>query len=146
MYTQFCERYRNFKKKNNLCMHKEHKAGEEMEVDWAGSTITYVDPITGKKHKAHIFVSVLPASNYPFAYAYGDERLPNWIDSHVRAFEYYGGVSKITISDNTKTAVITPDLVDPVLNRSYHEMARHYGTTLIPARPYEPPPVCWTLR
>ena len=137
MYTQFCERYRNFKKKNNLSMHKEHKAGEEMEVDWAGSKITYIDPLTGNIHQAHIFVSVLPASNYPFAHAYEDERLPNWIDAHVRAFEYYGGVSKVTISDNTKTAVITPDLVDPVLNRSYHEMARHYGTTLIPARPYK---------
>ena len=138
MYTQFCDRYRKFKKQNNLSMHKEHKAGEEAEVDWAGTTMSYIDPITGEEKAAHIFVSVLPASNYPFAYAYGDEQLPSWIDAHVRAFEYYGGVPKITISDNTKTAVLTPDLVDPVLNRSYHEMARHYGTTLLPARAYKP--------
>ena len=95
-------------------MHNEHKAGEEIEVDWAGSTITYIDPLTGNIHQAHIFVSVLPASNYPFAHAYGDERLPNWIDAHVRAFEYYGGVSKITISDNPKTADIRSSCCDSV--------------------------------
>jgi transposase len=138
MYTQFCDRYRKFKKQNNLSMHKEHKAGEEIEVDWAGSTMSYIDPSTGEEQTAYIFVSVLPASSYPFAYAYGDVKLPSWIDAHVRAFEYYGGVPKITISDNPKTAVTTPDLVDPVLNKSYHEMARHYGTTLIPARVYKP--------
>lgn len=138
MYTQFCDRYRKFKRQNNLSMHKEHKAGEEIEVDWAGSTMSYIDPATGEERTAYIFVSVLPASSYPFAYAYGDVKQPNWVDAHVRAFEYYGGVPKITISDNPKTAVITPDLVDPVLNKSYHEMARHYGTTLIPARAYKP--------
>jgi transposase len=138
MYTQFCERYRKFKKRNNLSMHKEHKAGEEVEVDWAGSTMSYIDPVTGEERKAYIFVSVLPASNYPFAYAYGDMKMPSWIDAHVRAFEYYGGVPRITISDNTKTAVVTPDLVDPVLNKSYHEMASHYRTTLVPARAGKP--------
>jgi len=138
MYTQFCERYRNFKKTNQISMHIEHKAGEEMQVDWAGSTIPYIEPSSGQKKEAYIFVSVLPASSYPFVYAYGDMKLPNWIDAHVRAFEYYGGVPRITIPDNTKTAVKMPDLVDPQLNKSYTEMAAHYGTTLVPARPGKP--------
>ena len=138
MYTQFCERYRNFKKKNQISMHIEHKAGEEMQVDWAGSTIPYTEPSTGEEKQAYIFVSVLPASAYPFAYAYGDMKLPNWIDAHVRSFEHFGGVPRVTIPDNTKTAVKTPDLVDPQLNTSYTEMARHYGTTLVPARAGKP--------
>lgn len=138
MYTQFCERYRKFKKVNQLEMHIEHKAGEEMQVDWAGTTLSYVDRGTGESHPAYIFVSVLPASNYPFAYAYGDTKLPNWIDAHVKAFEYFGGVPKVTIPDNTKTAVITPDLVDPLLNKTYHEMAQFYRTTLVPARSLKP--------
>lgn len=138
MYTQFCDRYRNFKKNNQISMHKEHKAGEEMEVDWAGDTMSYVDRETGEIKPAFIFVAVLPASAYPFAYAFEDMKIPNWIDAHVRAYEYFGGVSKVTIPDNTKTAVIKPDLVDPVLNKSYNEMATHYRTTIIPARARKP--------
>lgn len=138
MYTQFCDRYRKFKKTNQLTMHIEHKAGEEMQVDWAGKTMAYVQQDTGEIKPAYLFVAVLPASSYPFVYAYCDMKLPNWIDAHVRAYEYFGGVPKVTIPDNTKTAVITPDLVDPILNKSYNEMARHYRTTLVPARPYRP--------
>jgi transposase len=138
MYTQFCERYKNFKKDNKLSMHKEHKAGEEMEVDWAGNTLSYVDTSTGEIKTAYIFVAVLPASAYPFVYAYPDTKLESWIDAHVRTYEYFGGVPRITIPDNTKTAVVKADFVDPVLNKSYNEMARHYRTTIIPARPGKP--------
>lgn len=138
MYTQFCERYKRFKKTNQISLRIEHKAGEEMQVDWAGSTIPYFDSALGEERKAYIFVAVLPASSYPFAYAYKDMTQPNWLDAHVRAFEYYGGVPKVTIPDNTKTAVKKADLVDPQLNPGYAEMARHYGTTLIPARAGKP--------
>ncbi|OCZ54239.1 IS21 family transposase [Dehalobacter sp. TeCB1] len=138
MYTQFCERYRKFRKANQLTMHIEHKAGEEMQVDWAGQTMSYVEPETGEIMTAYLFVAVLPASAYPFVYAYGDMRLPNWIDAHVKAYEYFGGVPRVTIPDNTKTAVTTADRIDPILNKSYNEMARFYNTTLIPARPGKP--------
>lgn len=138
MYTQFCERYRKFKKDNQLTIHKEHKAGEEVETDWAGDTMSYVDVDSGEIIPVYIFVAVLPASSYPFAYAYENMKTPNWIDAHVRTYTYFGGVPRITIPDNTKTAVIKSDLVDPVLNRSYYEMARHYGTTIIPARAGKP--------
>lgn len=138
MYTQFCERYNNFKKDNDITMHKEHKAGEEVEVDWAGDTMSFVDTETGEIKDTYIFVAVLPASAYPFAYAYADMKTANWIDAHVRAYEYFGGVPRITIPDNTKTAVAKSDLVDPILNKSYNEMARHYRTTLVPARARKP--------
>lgn len=109
-----------------------------MEVDWAGQTISYVDQESGEIKSAYLFVAVLPASSYPFAYAYEDTQTANWIDAHVRAYEYFGGVPKVTIPDNTKTAVVKSDLVEPILNRSYQEMARHYRTTIIPARPRKP--------
>lgn len=83
-------------------------------------------------------MAVLPASAYPFVYAFANTKLPNWIDAHVKAYEYFGGVPKVTVPDNTKTAVKKPDLIDPVLNKAYYEMARHYGTTLIPARVGKP--------
>jgi hypothetical protein len=107
-------------------------------VDWAGQTVPYTEPVSGKEKSAYVFVAVLPASAYPFVYVYGDTKLPNWIDGHVRAYEYFGGIPNVTVPDNTKTAVTTPDLFDPVLNRAYNEMARHYGTTIIPARGYRP--------
>lgn len=138
MYTQFCDRYRNFKKDNQISMHKEHKAGEEMEVDWAGNTMSYVDRTTGEIKPAYIFVAVLPASDYPFACAFEDEKISTWLEAHVMTFEYFGGVPKITIPDNTKTAVIKADLVDPLLNKSYTELAVHYHTTIIPARAGKP--------
>lgn len=135
MYTQFCERYRNFKIANKLEMHKEHKAGEEMEVDWAGTTMSYFDISSGQTKKAYIFVSVLPASNYPFIYAYKNMKSESWLDAHERAFKHYGGTPRILIPDNTKTAVLKADIYDPVLTKSYYEMASHYGVTIVPARP-----------
>jgi len=138
MYTQFCERYRKFKKGNKISLHKEHKGGKEMEVDWAGDTLTYTDIHTGESKQAYLFVAVLPASSYPFVYAYGNTKNPSWIDGHVRAYEYFGGVPEFTIPDNTKTAVIKAHRADPLLNKSYQEMARHYHTTIIPARPGKP--------
>ena len=134
MYTQFCKRYRDFKKACRLTMHIEHKAGEEAQVDWAGQKVPYIDVVTGEVLNAYVFVAVLPASAYPFVYAYDNRKLSNWIDAHIRAFEYFGGVPKVIIPDNTKTAVITPDVTEPVLNRSYSDMANHYGTAIVPAR------------
>ena len=138
MYTQFCERYRNFKKSNDITLHIEHKGGETMQVDWAGQTVPYTNAESNQVKLAYIFVAVLPASAYPFVYAFANTKLPNWIDAHVKAYEYFGGVPKVTVPDNTKTAVKKPDLIDPVLNKAYYEMARHYGTTLIPARVGKP--------
>lgn len=138
MYTRFCKLYQNFKEDNKISMHKEHKAGEEVEVDWAGSQMAYADPFTGEVKPAYIFVAVLPASAYPFVHAYPDMKTASWIDAHVRAYEYFGGVPRVTIPDNCKTAVTKADRVDPVLNKTYNEMANHYGTILMPARPARP--------
>jgi transposase len=137
MYTQFCSRYRDFKKANRLTMHIEHKAGEEMQVDWAGYQVPYINHLSGEKSSAYVFVAVLPASAYPFVYAYDDRKLANWIDAHIKAFEYFQGVARILIPDNTKTAVITPDVSEPVLNKSYNDMANHYGIAIVPARRYK---------
>lgn len=138
MYTQFCERYRQFKKLNQISMHKEHKAGEEMEVDWAGTTMAYMDRESECTKQAYLFVAVLPASRYPFVYAYPNMKLASWIDAHVRAFRYFGGVPKIIIPDNTKTATTKSDSYDPILNQTYSEMARHYHAAVVPARALRP--------
>ena len=138
MYTQFCERYKVLKKANDLVMHKEHKAGNEVETDWAGSTISYVDMGKGEAREAYIFVAVLPASAYPFAFAYSDMKAYSWIDAHQRAYTYFGGVARFTICDNTRTAVTKTDIYDLVLNKSFYDMAKHFNTIIMPARSYRP--------
>ena len=85
-----------------------------MQVDWAGQTVPYTNAESNQVKLAYIFVAVLPASAYPFVYAFANTKLPNWIDAHVKAYEYFGGVPKVTVPDNTKTAVKKPDLIDPV--------------------------------
>ncbi|MHB1334879.1 MAG: IS21 family transposase [Candidatus Humimicrobiaceae bacterium] len=138
MYTQFCERYRNFKKACKLTMHIEHKAGQEMQIDWAGQVLKYVDTLAGEIKSTNIFVAVLPASAYPFVYAYSDKKLANYIDAHIRAFEYFGGVPRVLIPDNEKTAVTYPNNTDPILNRSYQDMANHYHAAIVPTRSAKP--------
>ncbi len=84
MYTQFCERYRKFKIDNRITLHKEHKAGEEVEVDWTGSNMSYTNRLTSEIKQTFIFVAVLPASSYPFVYAYPNQQISSWIDDHIR--------------------------------------------------------------
>ena len=138
MYSQFCEKIRIALKENELVYHKHHKAGEDCEVDWAGTTIPYYDAKARAWKDALLFVGVLPASAYPYVRAYPDQRTPSWIDGHVRMFRFFCGTPKILTPDCTKTAVTTPDLFDPVITKTYQEMASHYDITIVPARPRKP--------
>ena len=133
MYTQFCQRYRNFRKQNDVYMRKQYKAGERLEVDWAGMTLEY-----GDGQKAYFFVAVLPASACLYVEPFRDMESQSWISAHVNAFTYFGGVPRILTPDNCKTAVQKATYYDPVINRTYGEMARHYNMAVIPARPREP--------
>jgi transposase len=137
MFTQFCERYRIFRKSNDVYMRKVYKAGERAMVDWAGETMKYTDA-AGEEHKVYLFVATLPASSYLYAEPFRDMGQQAWIDAHIHAFEYFGGAPRIIVPDNTKTAIIKTDLYDPVGNRTYAEMARHYGAAIVPARVRKP--------
>src|SRR6202034_3326944 len=108
-------------------------------VDYAGDGVpVVVDRLTGEIMTAQIFVAVLGASSFTFAHAGWTQALPDWIDAHVRALEAIGGVPHLLVPDNTKTAVIKACLYDPQVNRTYAEMAAHYDTAILPARPRRP--------
>src|SRR5207249_3451889 len=107
-------------------------------VDYAGATIPIHDPKSGEVQPAAVFVAVLGASNYTFAEATLGQELRDWIGSHIRAFEFFGGVAQIVVPDNLKTGVTKPCFYEPDLNPTYQEMAAHYDTAIIPARPYRP--------
>ena len=135
-YTQFCEHYRAWLAKRGLTMRQEHKAGEKLFVDYSGKKPHLVDPTTGEVIEVELFVAVLGASNYTFAEATLTQRGPDFIASHVRAFNFLGGVTAALVPDQLKSGVVVPCRYEPGIHRTYEEMARYYGTTVLPARPY----------
>ena len=137
-YSRFCELYQQWRQQLDVVLRQEHKAGEKLFVDYAGDTTPIYDPQGGPEREASIFVAVLGASNYTYAEATASQELENWIGSHIRAFEFFQGVPKLVIPDNTRTGVTRACRYEPDLNRTYHELAMHYGVGVLPARPYKP--------
>jgi transposase len=137
-YSRFCELYRRWSRNQDVVLRHDHKAGEKMFVDWAGPTVAIHDHKTGDMAPASLFVAVLGASTYTFAHAALGQHLANWIDCHIRAFDYFHGVPRLIVPDNPRTGVDRACRYEPDLNRTYHEMSAHYGTAVMPARPYKP--------
>lgn len=136
--TQFYEHYSRWRKKLNVSLRQNHKAGEKIFVDYAGQTLTICNSKNNKTREAQIFVAVLGSSNYTYAEATWTQGLPDWIMSHVRAFEFYGGVSEIVVPDNLRSGVSKSCRYEPDINPSYHEMAVHYSVVIIPTRVRKP--------
>ena len=137
-YSQFCHLYRQWAAKIDPVMRQEHRAGEKMFVDYTGQTVPVYDLHTNQMREAQIFVAVLGASNYTYAEATWSQSLPDWIGSHSRAFAFFGGVPKVVVPDNLKSAVSKASFYDPDINPTYLDMAEHYGTAVIPARVRKP--------
>jgi transposase len=136
-YSQFCARYREWRRKIDMPMRQNHIAGEKMFVDFSGETIPIVDLETGEIHQAELFVAVLGASSYTYVEACRSQDLSSWIQAHCNAFEFIKGVPKVIVPDNLKSGVKDPDYYEPDANPTYLEMAEHYDTAIIPARPYK---------
>jgi transposase len=137
-YSWFCERYRTWKTCISPTMRQTHVAGEKLFVDWAGDTIAVVDPATGVEHRAHIFVAALGASNYTYAEARWTETLPDWVGAHVNALAAIGGVPKALVPDNLKAGITKPSRYEPGINRTYQDLADHYGCVVLPTRIVKP--------
>ena len=138
-YAQFCKRYQLWRQGNKLSMRRHYRAGEVMFVDYAGMKVGIYDRGTGELlFEAPIFVATLGASNRIYAEATEDATLVHWIGSHVRAFEYIGGVTEHVTPDNPKTGVKEACFYDPELNPTYRELGEHYKVAILPARPRKP--------
>nr|WP_302168318.1 IS21 family transposase [uncultured Schaedlerella sp.] len=135
MYSQFCYHIQQDEQKHRATMHISRKPGEQVEVDWAGDPATVIDPDTGEILKAYVFVGVMTYSQYAYVEAFLDMRQKSWISAHIHMYEYFGGIAKILVPDNCKTAVVhNGGFRDQQINETYQEMAEHYGTAIIPAR------------
>ncbi len=137
-YATFCDRYREWLGRRGLVMRQVHVAGDKAFVDYSGKRAQIVDVTTGEVVDVELFVAVLGASNFTYAEATYTQRGPDWIASHVRALEYFGGVPAALVPDQLKSGVTRACLYEPGVQRTYDELAQHYGTTVLPARPGRP--------
>ena len=137
-YSRFCELYSRWEGKLSPLMRQRHPAGERLCVDYAGATMDVACPQSGEVRTAQLFIATLGASNYTYVEASWTQTLPDWISSHVRAFDFFGGVSAQVVPDNLKAGVTKACFYDPAINRTYGDMARHYDTAIVPARPRKP--------
>ena len=137
--TMFFDKYHDYVQKNNLTMHLNHKPGERLQVDWAGTTMTVQSPDTGEKHKAFLFVATLPFSMYTYVEAFLSMNQKSWLTAHVNAFRFFDGVPKLIVPDNLKTGVVSNRKnSDPVINKAYLELADYYDVVIMPARVRKP--------
>jgi transposase len=137
-YSRWCELYRAWEGRLSPTMRQVHPAGERMFVDYAGQTIELIDGRSGEIRQAQIFVAVMGASSYTYAEASWTQTLPDWIGSHVRALAFMGGVPAQLVPDNPKVGVDRANWYEPGLNRTYLDLATHYQTAILPARPRKP--------
>jgi transposase len=138
-YSQYCKLYQDYVDKNRLTMHIQHKPGDKLMVDWAGTTLPLYDRLTGESCKAYLFVATLPFSMYCYAQACLTMKEEDWINAHILMYEYFGGVARILTPDNLKVGIISNKKhEDPIVNRAYQELAEYYKTALLPARVLAP--------
>ena len=133
-YSQFADLYRQYVATLRRSMRQVHRAGEKLFVDYAGQSVGY-----GRDgDRAQIFVATLGASNYTFACATAHQRLVDWTGALVRALEYIDGVPALIVPDNAKALITDPDRYEPRASATIQDLSRHYGTAILPARPYRP--------
>jgi transposase len=137
-YSQFCELYRQWRKKLDCSMRQEHRAGEKFFVDYSGQTVPIVDTSTGEIRAAQLFVGVMGSSNQTYAEATWSQSLADWTGSHARAFAFLGAVPLCIVPDNLLSAVSKTCRYEPDVNPTYAELADHYGTAIVPARVRHP--------
>lgn len=137
-YSHICRCYREWKKSRRLSIRQEHRAGEKLFIDFCGPTVPIVNPDTGETRRVAIFVAVMVASNYTYVEAWDGQDMMSWLNANSRCLTFQGRVPKLLIPDNLKSAVKNADRYETVINDSDQALTEHYGTVIIPARPYKP--------
>lgn len=138
--SQFCEHFQRWSKRVNIqpVMHMEHKAGDKLFVDYAGQTLQIIDQNSGEIIEIQFFVAILGASQLTYAEASMSQKKEDFIASVENALHFFGGVPRVIMPDNLKSAVTRSDRYEPTVNETFLAFAEHYDTTVIPARAYKP--------
>ncbi len=137
-YSQFCYHFQTWEESQELSMHMEHKAGDKLFVDFAGKKLAITDRETGMSQPVEVFIAILGASNLTYVEAAMTQQKYDFITVNVNTLHYLGGVPRAMVPDCLKSGVTKGDKYEPEINPEYLDFARHYGTTILPARPYKP--------
>jgi transposase len=137
-YSRYCVLYRRWLKQQDPVLRQQHNPGEKVWVDWAGDTVPVYKRLGEEDFRAQIFVAVLGASSYTYAEATRDQRLPNWLGAHTRAFAFFGGSPRLIVPDNLRAGVSKACRYDPDVNPLYQEWCAYHQVGVLPARPYKP--------
>jgi len=138
-YSQFCDLYRQWAKVVDVVMRQEHRAGEKLFSDFAGSKLYVTSPKTGEMTEVHLFVCALGASGMTYAEAFWSENTEAWCLGHAHAFEdYYRGVNEVIVPDNPRSIVNKPCKYEPDIHPDFQHMASHFHAAVIPARVRRP--------
>jgi len=133
-YSQFCTRYRQWRKTQDVVLRFAHTPGDKLFVDYAGLTMPVIEPMTGEERRAQIFVAALGHSGYTYTEATWTQSAADWLSSHVRAFEFMSGVPAAVVPDNLKSGVSRAHRYEPDINPAYQDLALHDGVSVLPAR------------
>lgn len=137
-YTQFCYHLSQHQLAQKPSMVLAHQPGEKLFVDFAGKKLEYIDPDTGEIIQCQVFVACMPYSDYSFAMAVRTQGIEDFLHALARCLSHLGGVPKVLVPDNLKSAIIKASRYEPDVNRALDDFANHYGFAIIPARVKKP--------
>jgi transposase len=137
-YSQFCERFKQWAVTQAATLHLEHHPGDKLFLDFTGKKMSIVDRETGEQIPVEIFIAILGYSQLTYAQAVFTQQLLDCLRAVENAFLYFGGLTRVIVPDNMKTAVHKADKFEAQLNKLFLELANHYQTSVLPARSYKP--------
>ena len=137
-YSQFCEHLSRYSERDKAVMHFTHRPGEQLQVDFAGDKLGYIDRSTGEWIACEVLVCALPYSHYIYAEALRSQKQEDFINGLRHALEFIGGVPQSIKCDNMRTAVVRSNRYEPQFTEAMEYMAAHYGTTILTARVRKP--------
>ena len=137
-YSQFCYHYQQWSRSVHATAPMPHKSGDKLFVDFSGDKLPFIDATTGEITEAEVFVAVLGASGMTYAQAVFSQKQEDVISCIERCLNFYGGVPAAIVPDNMKAIVTSSNRYEPQISQLFRQMALHYNTVFMPARPRRP--------
>lgn len=137
-YAHFCRHLRAWISSRGATMHFEQQPADKLYIDFAGKKLQWVDPGSGELHDAEVYIAVLGYSQMTYVQAVASQGKEDFLGASENALHYFGGVPKVLIPDNLKSAVTKASKYEADLNTDFADFANHYQASVLPARSYKP--------